>query len=67
MVQTTPPENLIEKCGHPTRNLTIFQPSKNWVFSEKDIQSQSKNTPLIGEELEGKVLAVVNKKKIHFN
>lgn len=41
-------------------NLTIFDPSKEWTFSEKDIRSKSKNTPFIGRTLKGKVINVIN-------
>ncbi len=40
--------------------LTLFDPKAEWTFSAKDIQSKSSNTPLIGHQLKGKVLAVVN-------
>ena len=40
-------------------NLTIFQPNKEWVFSQKDIFSKSKNTPLVGETLKGQIVGVV--------
>ncbi len=45
--------------GEPA-NLTLFQPDKKWIFNLSDIQSKSKNTPLLGEELQGKVLAVLH-------
>lgn len=45
-------------------NLTIFQPEEEWTFTEKDIFSKSKNTPLIGEILQGKVLGVVNGQQV---
>jgi dihydroorotase len=48
-------------------NLTIFDPEKCWVFSEKDIRSKSKNTPLVGRTLIGKVLGVFTKGKWHQN
>lgn len=47
-----------------TANLTIFDPNKKWTFSKKDILSKSKNSPIIGMELKGKVLGVVNNGKI---
>ena len=37
-------------------NLTLFQSSKEWTFTQKDIQSKSKNTPFIGQHFKGKVL-----------
>lgn len=44
-------------------NLTLFDPAKKWTLREEDIRSKSKNTPLIGMELKGRVLAVFNKHK----
>ena len=43
-----------------TANLTIFNPEKEWLFTEKNIYSKSKNTPLIGQILRGQVEGVVN-------
>ena len=40
-------------------NLTLFSPSTTWRFEEKHIQSLSKNTPFIGEELTGKVIDII--------
>ena len=48
-------------------DLTIFNPTKKWVFTEKDIQSRSKNTPFTGTEFTGKVTGVVHKGKVHLN
>lgn len=36
-------------------NLTIFNPTEKWIVKEENILSKSKNTPLIGTELVGKV------------
>ena len=41
-------------------NLTFFQPTKEWTFEQKDIQSKSKNTPFIGQQFKGKVLGTIN-------
>jgi dihydroorotase len=41
-------------------NLTIFNPNTEWTFTENDIFSKSKNTPLVGEILRGRVEGVVN-------
>ena len=46
-------------------DFTIFDPEKRWVFSEKDIFSKSKNTPLVGRELMGKIVGVFSKGKFH--
>jgi dihydroorotase len=44
-------------------NLTIFNTDETWTFSDKDIVSKSKNSPLTGHILRGAVLGVVNKGK----
>ena len=43
-------------------NLTVFDPTLNYVFKEKDIVSLSKNSPFIEKELKGKALGVLNNK-----
>ena len=48
-------------------DLTLFDPDKKWVFTEKDIRSKSKNTPFIGMEFMGKAIGVINKGKIKLN
>lgn len=40
-------------------NLTLFDPSQSYEFTEKDVLSKSKNTPFIGKELKGKVYRVL--------
>ena len=45
-------------------NITLFNPNFDWIFSEKDIKSKSKNTPFIGTKLKGKALAIINNGKI---
>lgn len=42
-------------------NFTLFDPTKEWTFSESDIRSKSKNTPFIGSKFKGKALAIINK------
>jgi len=42
-------------------NLIIFNPNESRIFEEKDIVSKSKNSPFIGKELKGKILATFNK------
>jgi dihydroorotase len=39
-------------------NLTVFDPGQKWIFSKADIKGKSKNTPLVGRELTGKVIGV---------
>ena len=44
--------------------LTMFDPSRKWTVTEKDIRSRSKNSPFIGKELTGKVAGIINKNKL---
>ena len=50
--------NIIEEGS--IANLTLFDPKKEWEFKESDIQSKSKNSPFIGDQLKGKALAIYN-------
>jgi len=40
-------------------NLTLFDPSLQWIFDKSCILSKSKNTPFIGTEFTGKTLGVI--------
>jgi len=42
-------------------NFTLFHPTKKWTFTEASILSKSKNSPFIGQEFTGKVMAIGNK------
>jgi len=48
-------------------NITLFDPSAQWVVAKEDILSRSKNTPFIGQKLKGKVLGIINKNQIMLN
>jgi len=41
-------------------NLTLFDPAQTWTFDEKANLSRSKNSPWLGKEVTGKVVAVFN-------
>jgi len=41
-------------------NLSIFNPQESWTVQAKDIFSKSKNCPLLGQTLKGKVIGVIN-------
>ena len=57
-------ENVGIKEGEKA-NLTLFSPTEKWSLQKEDIVSKSKNTPLIGRELTGKVYGVVNNNLIN--
>lgn len=45
-------------------DLTLFSTDTKWTFTEKDIFSQSKNTPFIGKQFVGKPLGIVNNNQV---
>jgi len=47
--------------------LTIFDPEGQYIFTEKNIKSKSKNSPFIGKKLQGKVMGIINNNKIVLN
>ncbi|MBL7888490.1 MAG: dihydroorotase [Bacteroidia bacterium] len=48
-------------------NITLFNPSIEWTFDKKHIQSKSANTPFLGTRFTGKVVGIINKNKIGLN
>jgi dihydroorotase len=44
-------------------NLTLFDPSKNWMLDERTNFSKAKNSPWLGTKLTGKAVAVFNNAK----
>ncbi|HET6569139.1 MAG TPA: dihydroorotase [Rhodothermales bacterium] len=53
------PEPRIEE-GRPA-NLTIFDAETRWTFEARHIQSKSRNTPFVGQEMIGRAWAIYNK------
>ncbi len=45
-------------------NLTLFNPTKKYVFGKSHIVAANKNSGIIGRELKGIVIGVINKDKI---
>lgn len=43
-----------------TAKLTLFQPGKEWTFTEEQVVSKSTNTAFLGKTFKGKVTATVN-------
>jgi len=56
------PQNTIEEGS--IADLSLFNPKTEWVFSENDIISTSKNAALLGCNFSGKVYGVIANKKI---
>jgi len=56
------PQHSIEEGNQA--DLSLFNPMEEWVFSEKDIVSTSKNAALLGCKLKGKVYGIISNKKI---
>jgi dihydroorotase len=50
-----PSEEIIEGAN---ANLTLFDPSLEWTFSENDILSTSKNAALLNARLKGKAYGI---------
>jgi dihydroorotase len=48
-------------------NLTLFVPTDEYVFEEKDILSKSKNNAFINQKLKGKVIGIIHKDQLHLN
>jgi dihydroorotase len=44
--------------------LTLFDPDLTWVVSNSALASRSKNTPLLGKEVRGKAIGIINGSKI---
>jgi dihydroorotase len=40
-------------------NLVVFDPKLKWIYQAEGVRSQSRNSPFIGRELTGKVLATI--------
>jgi dihydroorotase len=47
--------------------LTVFAPSIGWKYEKSSIKSRSANSPLIGSELPGLPVAIINNGKLHVN
>ena len=63
---TIKPSNIINITPNPIcegsiAELNVIDPNYKWKFTAKNIYSKSKNTPVIGKELIGKVVLTFNK------
>lgn len=46
-------------------NFTVFDPEKPFIFTKDKMKSKSKNTPFLGMNLKGEIVAVFNNKKVN--
>jgi dihydroorotase len=46
---------------------TMFQPNKEYKLEENSIHSKSKNSPLIGKQLKGKIVGIINNNQLQLN
>ena len=47
--------------------ITLFDPTLEWTFDQKHIQSKSRNTPFINTLFKGKVIGIIHKKQCSLN
>ena len=48
-------------------NLTLFDPNPEYIFTENNIYSKSRNSPYIGKKLKGKTFGIINGDKLFLN
>jgi len=48
-------------------NLTLFEPETTYTFEKKHIVSTSKNSAFLGKAMKGKVIGIINNKKVIWN
>ena len=48
-------------------DLTFFNPKTEWIFTEEDIKSTSKNSAFLNHPLRGKVYGIFANNKLHIN
>lgn len=48
-------------------NLTFFNTDEEWIYSKNEVRSKSKNSPYIGETMNGRAVAVYNKSRFAVN
>ncbi|MGY8751751.1 MAG: dihydroorotase [Fidelibacterota bacterium] len=51
--------NLLDIGVHA--ELTVLDPKEEWIFSREDIQSKSKNSPFVGQNMYGRIKFTINK------
>ncbi|MBL7964163.1 MAG: dihydroorotase [Flavobacteriales bacterium] len=58
---------LVHVQEHTAADLTLFDPTWDWTFTEADIRSRSRNSPFLGQPLCGKALGIVAGGQLRWN
>ena len=48
-------------------NLTFFNTDEEWIYTEEEVRSKSKNSPYLGDKLKGRAVAIYNKGQLVMN
>jgi len=48
-------------------NLTLFEPESRWTVQPEDLRGKSHNNPLIGQQLQGRVVGLINNNQSTFS
>ena len=48
-------------------NLTIFNTDEEWTFDQKQVRSKSKNSPYLGQKMQGRATAIYNRGRFVVN
>jgi dihydroorotase len=48
-------------------DMTLFDPTREWIFESKDIRSLAHNTPFLGTRFTGKPIGIINNNKMYLN
>ena len=71
LISSKPRKILNKACPkidlNETANITLFDPEKEWTYTEEIIASKSKNSPFIGHKFIGKALGIINNSQILLN
>ena len=45
-------------------NITLFSTDDEWIFTEENILSKSKNSAFLGQKMKGKVIGIYNQNQL---
>jgi dihydroorotase len=65
------PRRILHLPEEPVRegtsaNLTLFDPTVEWVVTKDVLKSKSKNSPFLGQRLTGRAVGILNNKQIYW-